>query len=153
MNILKAGGLLALLLGAGAAAASAPRHDGAHGVDAPLRRALNNVRAERLESALVEVDELIARYPNFRLAHLVRGDLLLARTRPITTFGKYGNEDSDPTRQGQGAAHVVKTPAIPLAWPTYVAVSDRYAYVADTVNRRVLRARLTYAATAVAALP
>jgi hypothetical protein len=33
------------------------------------------------------------------------------------------------------------TPDIPLAWPSYVAVSDRYAYVADTINRRVVRVR------------
>ena len=40
----------------------------------------------------------------------------------------------------------VKKPDIPLAWPTYVAVSDRWAYVADTVNRRVVRVKLNYAA-------
>ena len=33
------------------------------------------------------VDALIADYPNFRLAYLVRGDLLLARTRPLEGFG------------------------------------------------------------------
>ena len=42
----------------------------------------------------------------------------------------------------------IKTAAIPLAWPSYVAVSDRYAYVADTINRRVVRVRLSYAAEA-----
>jgi murein L,D-transpeptidase YafK len=33
------------------------------------------------------VDALLRDYPNFRLAHLVRGDLLLARSRPLQTFG------------------------------------------------------------------
>lgn len=33
------------------------------------------------------VEALIREHPNFRLAHLVRGDLLLARTRPLETFG------------------------------------------------------------------
>lgn len=60
----------------------------------------------------------------------------------ITTFGKYGNEDSG----GPGAA--VKKPQVPLAWPTYVAVSGRWAYVSDTVNRRVVRVKLGYAAEA-----
>jgi len=34
---------------------------------------------------------LIAAYPNFRLAHLIRGDLLMARTRPLATFGNAKN--------------------------------------------------------------
>jgi hypothetical protein len=47
----------------------------------------------------------------------------------------------------------VKKPTIPLAWPTYVAVSDRHAYIADTVNRRVVRVRLNYAAEETCAAP
>jgi hypothetical protein len=66
---------------------------------------------------------------------------------PIATFGKYGNEDSG------GPNTKIKTPDIPLAWPTYVAVSDRWAYVADTVNRRIVRVKLNYAAEATCALP
>jgi nitrous oxide reductase len=34
-----------------------------------------------------------------------------------------------------------------------VAVSDHYAYVADTVNRRVVRVRLDYAAQGDAPVP
>jgi len=45
------------------------------------------IEANRLDDALKRVDELIRDYPNFRLAHLVRGDLLLARSRPLLTFG------------------------------------------------------------------
>ena len=43
--------------------------------------------------------------------------------------------------------------SIPLAWPSYVAVSDRWAYVADTVNRRVVRIKLAYAAETTCAAP
>ena len=49
----------------------------------------------------------------------------------IASFGRYGNQDAD----GKGSE-------IPLAWPVYVAVSDTHAYVADTVNRRVVKVRL-----------
>ena len=66
---------------------------------------------------------------------------------PITTFGKYGNEDSG------GPNARVKKPEIPLAWPTYVAVSDQWAYVADTVNRRVVRVKLGYVAEEKCAIP
>ena len=45
------------------------------------------IEANQLDAALKRVDTLIRDYPNFRLAHLVRGDLLLARARPLRTFG------------------------------------------------------------------
>ncbi|MEW6689264.1 MAG: L,D-transpeptidase family protein [Pseudomonadota bacterium] len=55
--------------------------------DAQLERALTTLRLNGIDSALAEVDSILARYPNFRLAYLVRGDLLLARARPISGFG------------------------------------------------------------------
>ena len=45
------------------------------------------IEANKLDEALKRVDALIRDHPNFRLAHLVRGDLLLARARPLETFG------------------------------------------------------------------
>jgi hypothetical protein len=47
----------------------------------------------------------------------------------------------------------VKRPDVPLAWPTYVAVSDRRACVADAVNRRIVRVKLGHAAGATGAVP
>lgn len=76
-----------------------------------------------------------------------RVEIVDTNNNPITTFGKYGNEDSG------GPDARVKKPDIPLAWPAYVAVSDRWAYVADTVNRRVVRVKLNYAAEETCAAP
>src|SRR5258706_3842156 len=45
------------------------------------------IEANQLDAAVKRVEALIAEHPNFRLAHLVRGDLLLARSRPLETFG------------------------------------------------------------------
>ncbi len=45
------------------------------------------IEVNQLETALKRVDALIRDYPNFRLAHLVRGDLLNARARPLQKFG------------------------------------------------------------------
>jgi len=45
------------------------------------------IEANRPGEALKRVDALILDHPNFHLAHLVRGDLLLARARPLQTFG------------------------------------------------------------------
>ena len=71
-----------------------------------------------------------------------RVEVLDTNGNPITTFGKYGNQDSG----GKDAR--VKQPDIPLAWPLTVAVSDTHAYVADTLNRRVVKVRLGYAVEA-----
>ena len=52
-----------------------------------LSAVFDAVEANQLDVALKRVDALIADYPNFRLAYLVRGDLLLSRARPLETFG------------------------------------------------------------------
>ncbi len=72
-------------------AAPAPLKGGVDRADVQFTRVVDNVRQGRLGAALEEADQLIARYPNFRLAHLVRGDLLLARSRPIAGFGNTGH--------------------------------------------------------------
>ncbi len=60
----------------------------------------------------------------------------------IGWFGEYGNQDS------AGPKSAVPTPAIPLFWPQAVAVGDTAVYVGDRLNRRVVRAKITYAAEA-----
>ncbi len=49
------------------------------------------IEQNKLDVALERVEAMLAANPNTALAHLIRGDLLLARTRPITTFGNAGN--------------------------------------------------------------
>ena len=63
--------------------------------DAQLKSVLEKVGDGRLGIALAEVDRVIERYPNFRLAHLVRGDLLLARAKPIATLGNTGHASAE----------------------------------------------------------
>jgi murein L,D-transpeptidase YafK len=55
-----------------------------------LSHVLEAITSHRHDLALKRVDALIAAHPNFRLAHLIRGDLLLARTKPLQTFGDTG---------------------------------------------------------------
>jgi murein L,D-transpeptidase YafK len=52
-----------------------------------LSQVFEAIEANQPDVAMKRVDALIADYPNFRLAYLVRGDLLLARARPLQTFG------------------------------------------------------------------
>jgi murein L,D-transpeptidase YafK len=72
------------------AAFRAPSLNGQHarnGPEAMLSRTLQEVGNRRLDAAASEIDKIIRDYPNFRLAHLIKGDLLLARARPLTTVG------------------------------------------------------------------
>ncbi|MBI5938587.1 MAG: L,D-transpeptidase family protein [Betaproteobacteria bacterium] len=55
--------------------------------DALIAQTLEAIRASRLDDALKEVDKAIAIRPDFKLAHLIKGDLLLARTKPLPTLG------------------------------------------------------------------
>jgi murein L,D-transpeptidase YafK len=55
-----------------------------------LSTVFQSIEANKLDEALKRVDALIRDHPNFRLAHLVRGDLLLARAQPLQTFGNVG---------------------------------------------------------------
>jgi hypothetical protein len=52
-----------------------------------LVEALIDIRNNRLDTALKRVDALLAVKPDFRLAQLVKGDLLMARARAIPTLG------------------------------------------------------------------
>jgi murein L,D-transpeptidase YafK len=45
------------------------------------------IEANRLGDALLLTEALLRQHPNYRLAHLIKGDLLLARARPIDSFG------------------------------------------------------------------
>lgn len=56
--------------------------------DALLAKTLQEIRASRLDAALANINQLISLRPDFRLAHLIRGDLLLARARPLSTLGE-----------------------------------------------------------------
>jgi len=59
----------------------------AAGPEKALSGVLEAIEANRLDLATQRVEALIAEHPNFRLAHLIRGDLLMARARPLETFG------------------------------------------------------------------
>ena len=61
-----------------------------NGADAYLKRTFEAIQQGRFSAALGEIDRVVAEHPNFRLAHLIRGDLLHARTQPLKTFGGTG---------------------------------------------------------------
>ena len=60
-----------------------------------LARVFSQIEDGKWEAALQQTDAMIKAYPNFRLAYLIRGDILLARTRPLTSFGQGGAGAAD----------------------------------------------------------
>lgn len=74
--------------------------------DVMLVRTLIEIRNNRLEPALAEVEKVIQHYPNFRLAHLIKGDLLLARSRPLRELGAAPNAPADRIEELRDEARV-----------------------------------------------
>ena len=72
-------------------AAPAVREPPPLGTEKSLALVFEAIEQGKFDHALERIEALIAANPNYRLAHLIRGDLLLARTRPITAFGNAGN--------------------------------------------------------------
>jgi len=58
-----------------------------NGPEADLEKVFAAIDQNQLELALERTEAILSVYPNFRLANLIKGDLLLARAQPITTFG------------------------------------------------------------------
>ncbi|MDR1708376.1 MAG: L,D-transpeptidase family protein [Candidatus Accumulibacter sp.] len=57
------------------------------GPEPQLFAVLDEIGRDRLDGALEKTEALLRQYPNFRLAHLIKGDLLLARAAPLADFG------------------------------------------------------------------
>ncbi len=65
------------------------------GIEAQLARVYAEIEKNRLDEALSLTEALLRQYPNFRLGHLIKGDLLLARTRPLAKMGNATNAPED----------------------------------------------------------
>jgi murein L,D-transpeptidase YafK len=71
-----------------------------------LVETLIEIRNNRLDAALAEVEKVIQSYSNFRLAHLIKGDLLLARSRPLHDLGAAPNAPRDRIQDLRDEARV-----------------------------------------------
>lgn len=82
---------LALITALPASAAARRAVAGPIDPDAALIDIYKELGANNLRQAQTKADALVAAYPNFLLAQLVRGDLLLMHSRPITGLGSGAN--------------------------------------------------------------
>ena len=137
-------GALAALAGPPPATAPAPMVAAPGGPDAALAEALQDVSQGRLTTALARIDRLIAAYPTFRLAQLIRGDLLLAQAGPISGFGNVAEAPPDRLADLRDEA-VVRLKAFrnrpPANYvPRYLLQMEpeqKYAVVVDTQSARL----------------
>lgn len=94
---------LLLAIGAAEAAGKAPKHLKSETSGIPLKESFTDsgpepllakvfdaIENNRLDVAMQQTELLIKAYPKFRLAHLVKGDLLLARSQALLSFGQGG---------------------------------------------------------------
>jgi murein L,D-transpeptidase YafK len=112
--------------------------------DRQLANSLLAISQSRMPEALSAVDQLTQQHPNFRLAHLVRGDLLLARAHPLHTLGNpggAGSADLDQLRDEARQRVRALTDSLPHdKVPAYLLNLDdgyRHALVVDASRSRL----------------
>lgn len=84
-----------LVCATGYAVEASPARYSDAGPEPILARVFEQIEQNHLDIALREVESLVKAYPNFHLANLIKGDLLLARSRPIQAFGNVANAPKD----------------------------------------------------------
>jgi murein L,D-transpeptidase YafK len=112
-------------------------------LEAMLAKTLRDVSENRLNVAMQDVDAMLRAHPNFRLAYLIRGDLLMAKARPITNIGNApgavqqtaGLRDEIRVRL-QHLKEKVPTDRIPK-YLLQLQPEQRYAVVVDTGKARL----------------
>lgn len=112
--------------------------------EALLVNILLKIRHNQLDTALRDVDALLDIKPNFRLAHLIRGDLLMARANPLASFGGAAGAEAEKVADFREEARVRlqryleqpplgKIPKYLLQMPP----EQRHAIVVDTTKSRL----------------
>ncbi len=111
-------------------------------VEGALVRAIFDLRDNGLNRALAEIDKVLARTPNFRLAQLVKGDILMARAgRPVAFASNAGLPDVAPLQDEarvrvQRYVNAPPVDAMPAA-VLQLAPSQSHALLVDTSRSRL----------------
>ena len=112
---------------------------GTNSTEAQLVKSLQAINHSRLDVALSEVDSLLREKPNFKLAQLVKGDLLMAHAGVIDNFGSASNAPHDKIEDLREEARVrlqrVLSQSEAKRKPDFIWQMDarqKYALVVDT---------------------
>lgn len=114
------------------------------GPEAMLAGIFAAIEGNRLGEALELTEALLKQHPNYRLANLIKGDLLLARARPIDGFGALHDAPADKIADLRSEAILRlkgyrEKPAADYV-PRYLLQMEpeqRYAVVVDTQRSRL----------------
>lgn len=110
-----------------------------------LAKVFDAIEQNRVDLALQQTEQLVTTYPNFRLAYLIKGDLLLARTQPLNTFGQGGghavrNKVADLREEAIVRLQGYRSKPAADQVPRYLlqmAPEQKYAVVVDTQKSRL----------------
>ncbi len=100
-----------------------------------LVKSLQALNDNQLDNALSEVDKLLRGNPNFRLAQLVKGDLLMARAGVLNHFGGAANATHDQIEDLRDEAQVRLSRVLSSSDPKLV---PRFLWQLDTEQKYVL---------------
>ena len=114
------------------------------GPEALLNQIFESINQNRLDKALTQVEALLRTNPNFRLANLIKGDLLIARARPLRTLGDAPNaprERLDDLRaEAMARLKAYREPPPAGKVPRYILEmqpEQRYTVVVDAERARL----------------
>lgn len=123
---------------------SLPQVTGNSDPDSQLIAIYKDLAANNLRQAQSKADALVVAYPNFLLAQLVRGDLLMMHTGPVTGLGTHSNGDREKLDDLREEAMVRlnslrERPDPDLLPRALLKLRDdqRYALVVDTKRSRL----------------
>ena len=103
-----------------------------------LVKSLNSFGSNKLDAALDEVDTLLKANPNFKLAQMLKGDLLMARVKPLKGFGNDPDAPSDMVKdlRDEARARLQRVQEQPVTGaPRFIwqlNPEQHYAIVVDT---------------------
>ena len=114
------------------------------GPESVLIKSLQEIAETRMDSALSGIEQLLKTNPNFRLAHLIKGDLLLARARPISDMGDTAGvpqqDIADLREEARARMQRHQEPVPRNMTPKYLLrmqPEQKYAIIADTRKSRL----------------
>lgn len=139
------GTVAAALIGAEAGLAAPQARYTDSGPEPLLARIFEQIDQNSWETAYRETESLLRAYPNFRLGHLIKGDLLLARTRPLNRFGQGGGKEAgeqiaDLREEAIARLHAYKSKPAETQVPRYLLQmrpDQKHAVVVDTQRARL----------------
>ena len=109
--------------------------------EAMLIRALLDIRDSKFSSAFDHIDSLLVSNPNFRLAQLVKGDLLLARARPINSIGNASGGSAeqvaglrDEARVRLVRSQIAPSPELAPRYLLQLPQKEKFALVLDSTK-------------------